>query len=114
MGERTRDGKIRFVDKYDGTPSRKIIEHITSIPMSPHDLLNTSNITAYDAFLPTYGGLDRHYREREKDWKAEFARNHITIVQDRSSGAQIVRERTIDLVPFDDATYYPRRSRDDG
>ncbi len=52
QGERTRNGRTTFDEKYAGRTPAQVIERITAVQISPHRILETGNTTAFDPCLP--------------------------------------------------------------
>jgi hypothetical protein len=64
-GERSRDGRSSFDDKYKKSNPTDIIEDITSVAIDPNKILEEMMTSAFDCHLPSHGGVDEEYARRE-------------------------------------------------
>ena len=64
-GERSRDGRSSFDDKYRKSNPADIIEDITAVPIDPNKILEEMMTSSFDCHLPSHGGMDDEYAKRE-------------------------------------------------
>ena len=71
-GERSRDGRSAFDDKYNKSKPSEIIEDITSVALDPNKILQDMMTSTFDCHLPRHGGTDVEYTNKEGEWLEEF------------------------------------------
>ena len=64
-GERSRDGRSAFDDKYNKSKPSEIIEDITSVALDPNKILQDMMTSTFDCHLPRHGGTDVEYTNKE-------------------------------------------------
>ena len=75
-GERSRDGRSSFDDKYKKSNPTDIIEDITSVAIDPNKILEGMITSAFDCHLPSHGGTDDEHTRREGEWLETFSGTH--------------------------------------
>ena len=109
-GERSRDGRSAFDDKYHRSRPSEIIEEITSITLDPNKILQDMSTSTFDCHLPRHGGLDVEYETKEGEWLGNFSGSY------RGSGIQgrnIIFTSYQGILPRTDDWYWPTRSLDE-
>ena len=106
-GERSRDGRSAFDDKYHRSRPSEIIEDITSIALDPNKILQDMLTSTFDCHLPRHGGTDDEYATKEGEWLEKFSGTY------RGTGTQgqnIIQTSYQGILPRVEYWYWPTRS----